>query len=172
MAARLVWMLRVTGHDAALLDGGLLSYSGPMATGAHPVAPARFTARPWPAGLLADIDDAIGSSNVVLDARGRDRYHGENEQVDPQAGHIPGALSVPCRENLGTDGRFLPVADLRQRFADAGVGPGTPVVCYCGSGVTACHNLLALELCGFGPGRLYPGSWSEYSATPGRPVAT
>ena len=172
IAARLVWMLRATGHDAALLDGGLLSYSGPMTTGAHAVAPAHFTARPWPSELLADIEDASDPSNVVLDARARDRYHGENEQLDPQAGHIPGALSLPCRENLGTEGRFLPLAELRQRFADAGVSAGTPVVSYCGSGVTACHNLLALELCGFGPGRLYPGSWSEYSATPGRPVAT
>ncbi|MGD0809702.1 MAG: sulfurtransferase [Acidimicrobiales bacterium] len=172
IAARLVWMLRATGHEAALLDGGLDSYSGPMTTGEQAAAPARFTARPWPSRLLAGIDDASDPSNVVLDARGRDRYHGENEQVDPQAGHIPGALSVPCRENLGTDGRFLPVEDLRQRFTDAGVTAGTPVVSYCGSGVTACHNLLALELCGLGQGRLYPGSWSEYSATPGRPVAT
>jgi thiosulfate/3-mercaptopyruvate sulfurtransferase len=172
IAARLVWMLRATGHDAALLDGGLLGYSGPLTRGAHSAPPAHFTARPWPGELLADIDDASDLSNVVLDARGRDRYHGENEKVDPQAGHIPGALSLPCRENLGADGRFLAVADLRQRFADAGVAAGTPVVSYCGSGVTACHNLIALELCGFGPGRLYPGSWSEYSATPGRPVAT
>jgi thiosulfate/3-mercaptopyruvate sulfurtransferase len=154
------------------LDGGLIAYSGPLTTGAYAAPPAHFTARPWPAELLADIDDASDPSNVVLDARGSDRYHGENERVDPQAGHIPGALSLPCRENLGNDGRFLAVADLRQRFADAGVAAGTPVVSYCGSGVTACHNLLAMELCGFGQGRLYPGSWSEYSATPGRPVAT
>jgi thiosulfate/3-mercaptopyruvate sulfurtransferase len=172
IAARLVWMLRATGHAAALLDGGLVSYSGPMTTDAHAAAPAHFTERPWPAELLADIDDASDPSNVVLDARGRDRYHGDNEQVDPRAGHIPGALSLPCRENLDAEGRFLKVEDLRQRFSDAGVDAGTPVVSYCGSGVTACHNLLALELCGFGPGRLYPGSWSEYSATPGRSVAT
>jgi len=121
---------------------------------------------------LADIDDASDPSNVVLDARSGDRYHGVNEPIDPQAGHIPGALSLPCRENLDVDGRFLPVPELRQRFADAGVDAGTAVVSYCGSGVTACHNLLALELCGLGLGRLYPGSWSEYSATPGREVAT
>jgi thiosulfate/3-mercaptopyruvate sulfurtransferase len=172
IAARLVWMLRGTVHDAALLDGGLLAYSGPMTADAPAPAPAHFTVRPWPSSLLADIDDACDPSNVVLDARGRDRYHGHNEQVDPQAGHIPGALSLPCRENLDADGLFLPVEVLRQRFGDAGVAGGKPVVSYCGSGVTACHNLLALELCGFGPGRLYPGSWSEYSATLGRPVAT
>ena len=172
IAARLVWMLRATGHEAALLDGGLLAYPGPLTAEASEQVPAHFTARPWPSSLLADIDDAGDPSNVVLDARGRDRYHGHNEQVDPQAGHIPGALSLPCRENVGTDGLFLPVEVLRQRFVDAGAASGKPVVSYCGSGVTACHNLLALELCGFGPGRLYPGSWSEYSATPGRPVAT
>jgi thiosulfate/3-mercaptopyruvate sulfurtransferase len=172
IAARLVWMLRATGHEAALLDGGLLAYSGPLTAEAPEEAPAHFTALPWPSGLLADIDDASDPSSVVLDARGRDRYHGHNEQVDSQAGHIPGALSLPCRENVGADGHFLPVEVLRQRFADAGAASGNPVVSYCGSGVTACHNLLALELCGFGPGRLYPGSWSEYSATAGRPVAT
>jgi thiosulfate/3-mercaptopyruvate sulfurtransferase len=172
VAARLVWMLRATGHDAALLDGGLPAYSGPLTAEAPEEVPAHFTARPWPSGLLADINDASDPSNVVLDARGRDRYHGHNEQVDPQAGHIPGALSLPCRENVDADGFFLPVEVLRQRFADVGVATGEPVVSYCGSGVTACHNLLALELCGFVPGRLYPGSWSEYSATPGRPVAT
>ncbi len=172
VAARLVWMLRVTGHDAALLDGGLRAYPGQLTADAPEEVPAYFTARPWPPGLLADIDDASDPSNVVLDARDRDRYHGHNEQVDPQAGHIPGALSLPCRENVDTDGRFLPVEVLRQRFGGAGIASGKPVVSYCGSGVTACHNLLALELCGFGLGRLYPGSWSQYSATPGRPVAT
>jgi thiosulfate/3-mercaptopyruvate sulfurtransferase len=172
IAARLVWMLRATGHDAALLDGGLPAYRGPLTTEVRTVAPAHFTARPWPLELLADIDDASDPANVVLDARNADRYRGENEQVDPQAGHIPGALSLPCRENLDSEGRFLPVDVLRERFADVGVASGSEVVSYCGSGVTACHNLLALELAGLGPGRLYPGSWSEYSATPGRAVAT
>jgi thiosulfate/3-mercaptopyruvate sulfurtransferase len=172
IAARLVWMLRATGHDAALLDGGLLAHAGPLTTDRPPAVPARFTARLWPSSLLADIDDASDPSNLVLDARGRDRYRGDNEHVDAQAGHIPGALSLPCRENLDGEGRFLSLEVLRQRFADAGVADGKLVVSYCGSGVTACHNLLALELCGFGLGRLYPGSWSEYSATPGRPVAT
>ncbi len=172
VAARLVWMLRATGHDAALLDGGLPAYLGPLTADAPAEVTAHFTARPWPSGLLADINDASDPCNLVLDARGPDRYHGHNEQVDPRAGHIPGALSLPCQENDDADGLFLPVEVLRQRFTDAGVASGKPVVSYCGSGVTACHNLLVLELCGFAPGRLYPGSWSEYSATPGRPVAT
>jgi thiosulfate/3-mercaptopyruvate sulfurtransferase len=108
---------------------------------------------------------------VVLDARQRERFRGETEPIDPRAGHIPGARSLPCRENLDADGRFLPVAELRERFAAVGVLPGTPMVSYCGSGVTACHNLLALEHAGLGTGRLYPGSWSQYAHTD-RPAAT
>lgn len=176
IAARLVWMLRVTGHDAALLDGGLSAYRGPLEKG--PAAPGRpqgvplgFSPRPWPAGDLADIDDACNPVNLVVDARSNDRFHGQNEQVDPRAGHIPGAVNLPCRENLDQNGLFLPVEQLRARFEHIGVSTGKAVISYCGSGVTACHNLLALELCGLGPGRLYPGSWSEYSATD-RPVAT
>lgn len=171
IAARLVWMLRATGHDAALLDGGLLAYEGPLETAYPVIRRARFSVRPWPPALLADIEEASDPANVVIDARNRDRFHGENESVDPRAGHIPGAVSLPCRENIDEKGMFLPVAELRRRFEQAGAGTGRGVVCYCGSGVTACHNLLALELCGLGPGRLYPGSWSEYSATE-RPVET
>jgi thiosulfate/3-mercaptopyruvate sulfurtransferase len=171
MAARLVWMLRATGHDAALLDGGFDAYDGELETGPASRAPAVFTVRPWPADRLADVDDAAGSSFVVLDARQGERFRGETEPIDPRAGHIPGARSLPCRENLDADGRFRPVAELRERFAAVGVGPGTPVVSYCGSGVTACHNLLALEHAGLGVGRLYPGSWSQY-ANSDRPAAT
>jgi thiosulfate/3-mercaptopyruvate sulfurtransferase len=171
IAARLVWLLRATGHEAALLDGGLGGYDGPLELVDPGRAPAVFTARPWPSYLLADITDAIDPDNVVIDARDSDRYRGEHEPVDPRAGHVPGALSLPCRANLDAAGRFLPVDELRRRFATAGVVAGVPVVSYCGSGVTACHNLLALEYAGLGPGRLYPGSWSQYSATD-RPVAT
>lgn len=171
-AARLVWMLRVLGQDAALLDGGLEAYAGTLATEETLRPPADTPVRPWPAGALADIDAASDRASVVLDARDGARYRGESEPVDPQAGHIPGARSLPCREHLAGDGRFLPVAALRERFAAVGVQEGTPVVSYCGSGVTACHNLLALEHAGLGTGRLYPGSWSAYANTPGRPVAT
>lgn len=171
-AARLVWMLRVTGHDAALLDGGLGGYAGPLETAEPHRTPARFTARPWPADRLADADDAASGANVVIDARPRPRFRGVEEPVDSRAGHIPGARSLPCRENLDARGRFLPRDALRRRFAAVGVDDGRRVVSYCGSGVTACHNLLALEICGLGPGRLYPGSWSEYSALFERPVET
>ncbi len=170
-AARLVWMLRVTGHDAALLDGGLTAYDGPLETGPAFRAPAPFSARPWPTDRLADAEDALSPANVVIDARDGARFRGEVEPVDPRAGHIPGARSLPTREHLDGTGRFLPVEVLRERFTSAGVTADSPVVSYCGSGVTACHNLLALEHAGLGVGRLYPGSWSQYSATD-RPAAT
>ncbi len=187
IAARLVWMLRVTGHDAALLDGGITAFDGPLETGQPRRAAATFTPRSWPADRLADIEEtaraAAGdepgegreatrtSRSVVVDARPRERFRGDTEPLDPRAGHIPGARSLPCRENVSADGRLLPVPELRERFAAVGVTPGAAVVSYCGSGVTACHNLLAMEHAGLGVGRLYPGSWSEYSHT-GRPAAT
>ncbi|MBI3686023.1 MAG: sulfurtransferase [Actinobacteria bacterium] len=185
IAARLVWMLRATGHDAALLDGGIDAYDGPLdqtsaprgraPRGRAPRGRATFTARPWPTDRLADIaNDATATdpATVLLDARDGDRYRGEHEPVDPRAGHIPGARNLPCRENLDADGRFLPVGVLRRRFEEVGVRDGVPVVSYCGSGVTACHNLLALEYAGLGHGRLYPGSWSQYSRDLTRPVET
>ena len=169
VAARLVWMLRVTGHPAALLDGGFQAYDGPpeqtTAQAEQAAPPARFTPRPWPDGRLASIGDATDPAHVVLDARDRARYRGDTEPVDPRPGHIPGARSLPCRENLAADGTFLPVPELRERLAGAGVTEDASVVCYCGSGVTACHDLLTLEHAGFRPGRLYPGSWSQYSHT-------
>ena len=171
MAARLVWMLRVTGHDAALLDGGFTAYSGSLDRDRPRRPRAVFTARPWPADRLAGIEDASDSSNVVLDAREPARFRGETESVDPRPGHIPGARNLPCRDNVDADGRFRPVGELRERFAAAGVTDGAEVISYCGSGVTACHNLIALEYAGLGRGRLYPGSWSQYSADPARPAA-
>jgi thiosulfate/3-mercaptopyruvate sulfurtransferase len=171
-ASRLVWMLRSTGHEAALLDGGLAAYDGDLEREPAGRPPAVFTARPWPAERIADIDDAADRSLVVLDARDAVRFRGDIEPVDPRAGHIPGARNLPCRGNLDSTGRFLPVADLRRRFREVGVVDGASVVSYCGSGVTACHNLLAMEQAGLGVGRLYPGSWSQYSGDPGRPAAT
>jgi thiosulfate/3-mercaptopyruvate sulfurtransferase len=165
MAARLVWMLRALGRPAALLDGGLDAYGKERETGAPQRAPAVFIPRPWPAERLAGLADATSGGSVVLDARQPERFRGESEPIDPRAGHIPGARSVPCRENVDAAGRFLPAELLRRRFEAAGVTDGADVVSYCGSGVTACHNLLALERAGFAPGRLYPGSWSQYSAT-------
>jgi thiosulfate/3-mercaptopyruvate sulfurtransferase len=170
-AARLVWMLRVTGHDAALLDGGLGAFRGEFERVSRPRARAAFTPRPWPADRLAGIDGATDQRNLVIDARNADRYRGEHEPIDPRRGHIPGAVSLPAGGNLDDEGRFLPVPALRRRFRAAGVTGDATVVSYCGSGVTACHNLLAIEHAGLGSGRLYPGSWSQYSHDPGRPAA-
>ncbi|MDX6207408.1 MAG: thiosulfate/3-mercaptopyruvate sulfurtransferase [Frankiales bacterium] len=164
IAARLVWMLRVTGHDAALLDGGLTGWSGPLSR--TPAAPAQttFTAVGWPAERLAQLAELAGAGHLI-DARQAERFRGEVEPVDARPGHIPGAKSLPCRESVDANGRFLPLEALRSRLAGAGIRPGDDIVAYCGSGVTACHNLVMLELAGFGPGRLYPGSWSQYAAT-------
>ncbi|MGH9103832.1 MAG: sulfurtransferase, partial [Acidimicrobiales bacterium] len=165
-AARLVWMLRMIGAPAALLDGGLAAWDGPTEQEGVTRAPAGFTARPWPGALLASADDAAEPSSVVLDARDASRYRGDHEPVDPRAGHIPGARSLPCRENLRADGRFLAPEELRRRLGALGVHDAPRVVCYCGSGVTACHDLIAIEHAGLGRGRLYPGSWSQWSADP------
>ncbi|HEX5193888.1 MAG TPA: sulfurtransferase [Solirubrobacteraceae bacterium] len=175
LAARLVWMLRALGHDAAVLDAGL----GPFPeTGAGPPLPAR---RPpltvpdeWPPQLLASIDDVATrrDGEVLIDARPRDRFEGAPDPLDPRAGHIPGSRSLPCREHLGADGRLLDVEQLRERLAGVGIEAGGPgFISSCGSGVTACHNLLVAEHVGVGRGRLFPGSWSQWSRDPARPGA-
>lgn len=170
-AGRLVWLLRALGEQAALLDGGIQAVAGPLSTEPAPGRRATFTARPWPVERLAGLADVTSGTAVVLDARAPERFRGELEPIDPKAGHIPGARNLPCRANVGPDGRFLPVQQLRERFAGVGVHDAAQVVAYCGSGVTACQNLLALEHAGLGLGRLYPGSWSQYCGT-GLPVAT
>lgn len=108
----------------------------------------------------------------MIDGRDQLRYTGESAGPDPRAGHIPGAHSLPARENFGPDGRLLEVEALRRRLAAIGIERLTAVVSYCGSGVTACHNLLVLEHAGVGDGRLFVGSWSQWAADPARPVAT
>ncbi|HEY3238470.1 MAG TPA: sulfurtransferase, partial [Acidimicrobiia bacterium] len=148
MAARLVWMLRVTGHDAALLDGGLAAWEGPLETGSVTRSRAEFTAGSWPSAHLAGFDDvgraAEDDGPVVVDARSAARYRGEAHPLDARAGHVPGALSLPFTGNVdAATGRFLAPERLRERFAAVGVEAGTDVIAYCGSGVTACHDLLA-----------------------------
>jgi thiosulfate/3-mercaptopyruvate sulfurtransferase len=170
VAARLAWMLRVTGHEATLLDGGIDAWTGPLSTDPVTRAPARFTPRPWPPELLVDIDEAATTTAVLVDARAAERYAGAPDEHDPRFGHIPGARSLPTREHLGPDGRLQDVDALRARFASAGIEDGVEVISYCGGGVTACHNLLVMEHAGLGPGRLYPGSWSQWSRDPSRPI--
>ncbi len=167
VAARLVWLLRALGVDAALLDGGL---AGPLETGPANLTAAPFTARPWPADRLAGIDELHDGGRILLDARDRNRFSGEFEPVDPRPGHIPGARNLPAREMLG-GGRLLPADALRAQFAEAGVAADCEVVASCGSGVNACHTLLVLEALGLPAGRLFPGSYSQWSNSD-RPVAT
>ena len=111
-------------------------------------------------------------SVVLLDARASERYEGHDDPVDPVAGHIPSAVSAPYAENTSMDGRFLPAPQLRHRFLSLGVGGGRPVVTYCGSGVTACSNILAAVVAGLPPPLLYPGSWSDWCTTEGMPITT
>jgi thiosulfate/3-mercaptopyruvate sulfurtransferase len=173
IAARLVWMLRALGHDAALLDGGLGAWPGSLAHGAEPPRAAkRFTAKPWPSDRLASAADAANPGTIKLDARDGQRFRGEVEPIDARAGHIPGAKSFPCRDNLADDGGLLPDETLRARLDSLGVDRDAAIVSYCGSGVTACHNLLVLERLGYTRARLYPGSWSQWCSDPERPVAT
>jgi thiosulfate/3-mercaptopyruvate sulfurtransferase len=178
-AARLWWMLDSTGHAVALLDGGLQAWDGTVETGPgeRGVTVAPFAPRPWPSDRLVEADEvaaALASGSVVLDARARERYRGEVEPIDPVAGHVPGARSAPWADNLDpSTGRLLPADRLRQRYEALGVRTGGDTIAYCGSGLTAALDLLALKLAGFErDGRLYGGSWSGWIEDPTRPVAT
>ena len=172
IAARLVWMLRATGHAAAVLDGGMSAYTGSLQTTAPSRKPGTFTPAPWPAERLADIAEAAAGKATVVDARNRGRYQGRQDPIDPRPGHIPGALNIPCRENLDPAGHLLPRPQLREHFERAGIDSAGSVVSYCGSGVTACHNLLVLEHLGLGHGRLFVGGWSQYGHRSDLPVET
>ncbi|MFH7339008.1 sulfurtransferase [Streptomyces sp. KHY 26] len=171
-AARAWWMLSWTGHpDVRVLDGGLPSWTGELSTGVAAPAEGDFVPAPDAAGLLdADAAAALARTGVLLDARAGERYRGEVEPVDRVGGHIPGAVSAPTTENVGPDGRFLPAAELKDRFKALGVSADVPVGVYCGSGVSGAHEVLALAVAGI-PAALYVGSWSEWSADPSRPVA-
>lgn len=169
MAARLVWMLRTLGLEAAVLDGGLQAWTGPLAHGEHRADAVEFVARPWPRERIAAADEVARFTGPVIDARPHSRFLGEGDDLDPRAGHIPGARSLPCRDHLDGQGRLRDSDDLRADFESAGVSPGVPFISYCGSGVTACHNLLVAERLGLGLGRLYPGSWSQWAAS-ARPI--
>jgi thiosulfate/3-mercaptopyruvate sulfurtransferase len=181
-AARLWWMLRWVGHAAvAVLDGGLAAWRA----GGRPLE--KNAPLPRVAGNLRAGESLVGTVSydelraeldaprrrLVLDARAPDRFRGENETLDPIGGHIPGARNRLFRDNLGPDGRFKPAAQLRHEFEALTAGrPAGDVISQCGSGVTACHNLLAMEIAGLGGAKLYPGSWSEWCAQPGAPIAT
>ncbi len=178
-AARLWWLLRWLGHGAvAVLDGGLPAWqagAGALVTDTVARPPARFERR---TSLVDTVDTAEVQANLeraqflVVDARGAGRYAGEGETLDPRAGHIPGAHNRPFTDNLDASGRFHTADRLRADFDRVTGGrPPAQVVAQCGSGVTACHNLLAMELAGLPGARLYPGSWSEWCSDDTRPLA-
>lgn len=177
-APRLWWMLRWLGHErVAVLDGGWfrwVSQGLPLQAGVVTRPPRQFTPKVQP-HLLADSDLVdrmrLDSTARLLDSRSADRYRGENETLDPVAGHIPGAICAPYGENVGADGLFLPQETLQARFSQLiGDVPPDRVVFYCGSGVTAANNVLAFAHAGLGDARLYAGSWSEWITDPKRPV--
>ena len=173
VAARLWFLLHLFGHPAqAVLDGGIKAWGGPLEEGELEVARGDFVAADPDGSKVLDFDEVAALRGVpLIDSRAGERYRGEVEPIDPKKGHIPSARSAPFADNLDADGRFKSKAQLRERFAELGVEPGEGVVVYCGSGVNACHNLLALELAGIDDGRLYAGSWSDWSNRDA-PVAT
>lgn len=176
-AARLWWMLRWVGHrDVSVLDGGLSAWKadgGALDTSVRPLQSVSY-----PLGEVLPIADAdavranlASAERLLVDARAPDRFRGENETLDPVGGHIPGAVNRFFKLNLADDGRFKPADALREEWR-ALIGDRAPgeLVMQCGSGVTACHNLLALEVAGLGGAQLYPGSWSEWCSDPARPM--
>jgi thiosulfate/3-mercaptopyruvate sulfurtransferase len=179
-AARLWWLARWIGaRRVAVLDGGIAAW---LAAGL-PLETTRSRPRPRVMPVTLAPEATVDSAGVdelrrrpgslLVDARGAERFAGRNESIDPVAGHVPGARNLPFTGNLGSDGKFLPAAALRRRWEILlGSQPASAVVAMCGSGVTACHNLLALEHAGLGGARLYAGSWSEWIRDPDRPVAT
>jgi thiosulfate/3-mercaptopyruvate sulfurtransferase len=183
-AARLWWLLRWLGHRrVAVLDGGLPAWEAaglPLTAAQNARAPRTFRAQPDPAAwvtsetLAAALADGAleRGAALLIDARAADRFAGQNETLDPVAGHVPGARNHPFAGNHDPQGRFLPAPELARRLrATLGAAPASTVIAMCGSGVTACANLLALEVAGLSGGRLYAGSWSEWITDPARPVA-
>jgi thiosulfate/3-mercaptopyruvate sulfurtransferase len=180
LAARFWWMLRWAGHDTvALLDGGFDAWraaGGATEAGAHSALPRHFELRGAGQPIVTSeqvLKATTGHDRLIVDARAAERYAGEVEPLDAVAGHVPGAINAPFSGNLGAAGQFLPPAELRRRWLQI-LGETSPraLIAMCGSGVTACHNLLALEVAGLPGASLYAGSWSEWIRDPERPVAT
>ena len=169
VAARLWWLLHALDEPVAVLDGGLAAWDGPLTVDVPDPRPVRRPAQPWPADRFVTADELATSPAVVFDARTGERYAAGDPAIDPRPGHVPGAVSAPWAGNLDDRGRFRPAAELRRRYAPAAT---RPAVAYCGSGVTACHDLLALTLAGARDLALYPGSWSQWGADRSRPAET
>lgn len=181
-ASRLWWMLTALGESAAVLNGGLQAWTGGMTTTVPEPGPGRFTARAWPADRVVtgdEVAERVGRDGVVmLDARSAARFRGEDNPIDHRFGHIPGAKSRPWNENVtptNSDdplvGRMAGERELRDRFSALGADTADEVILSCGSGVTACHNALALHQLGI-DARIYIGSWSEWGGDHNRPLET
>lgn len=174
-AARLWWMFRWLGHaDVAVLDGGFAAWKQhgyPVTDEVNSIPESGFVALE-PLTRTVSADDVLNSQDPVIDARGEDRFRGDVEPVDPVAGHIPGAMCLPFSDNLNESGQFKDTTSLAGRFRNAGISNDERTICYCGSGVSATHNILALVHSGFAEPALYPGSWSEWITDPDRPVET
>lgn len=175
-AGRLAVMLRMLGFDAAVLIGGLGTWTGPIETGTgRTPTPTTFTPHEWPADRLASADDVeqiLAEGGAAIDARSYERFLGEVVQLDKQPGHIPGARSAPWSAVLDADAKPRSVTELRDHYNDLGVDDAHQVVAYCGSGVSACMNVLAMEHAGLALPRLYVASWSGWTADPIRQAAT
>jgi thiosulfate/3-mercaptopyruvate sulfurtransferase len=170
VAARLWFLLRTHGHgEVAVLDGGIQAWDVSMSDASPDVSPGDFVAAPMDTTAIVSYEDVLGrdASTSLIDVRAPERFAGEAEPVDPIAGHVPGAGSVFWQRNLGSDGRFLDAQSLRGLYADV-----DDAIVYCGSGVNACHALLAFEVAGLRPPKLYAGSWSEWCTHEGAPVET
>lgn len=175
-ASRLWWMLKATGHaNVRVLDGGLDAWNGPIGTVPRPPTPTNTPVQPMPYVGLVFVDEMVSNlqskNSLVIDARMADRFQGQNETLDPVGGHIPDAINYCFRNNLSSKS-FKSPEQLYKDFVDLlGTKKASEIIHQCGSGVTACHNLLAMELAGLKGSRLYAGSWSEWCADPSRPVA-
>jgi thiosulfate/3-mercaptopyruvate sulfurtransferase len=177
LGARLWFLLHVLDHLVTVLDGGNAAWPEPLVTGSSAARePALFSERPWPADRFVSIDEIDVLRNdprsLLLDARAAERFDGLQTPLDPRPGHIPGAISAPWADNIDPETkRFVSADDLRARFEQLGAVDAVQIAASCGSGVTACHDLLALERSGFGAGtKLYVGSWSQWAADPDRPI--
>ncbi|MCA9127067.1 MAG: sulfurtransferase [Planctomycetales bacterium] len=175
VAARLWWMLDVLGAEAAVLEGGIAAWQGALVSGTETAPPADFDPVPWPEERLVDVNDVpnkIQQGTLLLDARSADRFAGRPNPIDARPGHIPGSKSRPWELNVNQQGYFYSTEELSASFLQHGLDGSMPWMASCGSGVTACHNLLAARLAGLADGQLYPGSWSEWSYDSGRPRET
>ena len=174
-ASRLWWMLKATGHaNVRVLDGGLDSWNGPMGTVPRKPTPVPHALSPMPYFGLVLVDEVVSNvsskKNILVDARSNDRFHGENETLDPVGGHIPGAINHFFKDNLSASAFKNPEQLYKEFLELLGSTKASEVIHSCGSGVTACHNLLAMETAGLKGSRLYAGSWSEWCANPDRPI--